>query len=146
MPALENSASAPQIHDERVGDVRRCLPGNLHGQPRGLHDNAGGVLRLQWHRRPSTRPAHVPQAHDQVRHRALDPHRQHLRQVLQGDVRLHEELQQKQRRRGYRVCHQWVSQPIQYPPPPPAPLLFPFFRFSIRGLPTIFPRRDVHNY
>lgn len=77
------------VHDQHVGDVRRGVPRDLHGQPGRVHDHARGVPRAERAGRPADSAPPVAQARAQVRHRALVAHRCHSRQVFPRTPRLY---------------------------------------------------------
>lgn len=104
------SLSSTQIHDKRVGAIRRGVSRHLHCQPGRIHDHEGGVSRIHGRGRSPFGQTLVPQAYVQVRYDTLEPYRQHVGQILQGDAHVHEGVQQEQRGRRDRGGYQRVSQ------------------------------------
>ncbi|XP_016976783.1 uncharacterized protein LOC108042835 isoform X2 [Drosophila rhopaloa] len=96
------------LHDQRVGPLRRRVPGHIHCQPGRLHDNQGGVPRVQRAQRQSSGAPLLPQALLQVRHHPVQPHGLDHPQVLQRHAQLHAAVQQDQRgrRSGRRAQRQ----------------------------------------
>ena len=92
-----------------MGVIRRGVPRHLHCQSGRLHDHEGRVPRVHRGGRLPAGETVVPQTDVQIRHHTVEPHGQHAGEILQGDARVHEGLQQELRVRGDRGGYQRVS-------------------------------------